>query len=193
MSTMTFLPHCSRNRATINKLKQLVYIRENFKNLKSLDTTMKTRFLDGQYQHLKKIEKEIKSTLKKNDQYKYILSIPGIGYISAAVFIGEIGSIEKFSNHKRLVKYIGFAPVSHIDNKKNGSKLLKKYLYTMSQKVAQKNLYFKTYYDNKLKNNLTKKEAMCALSIKLIKVIYSLVKNKREFEPNFGQEINTIT
>ncbi len=40
--------------------------------------------------------------------------------------------------------------------------------------------FFKEYYENKQKS-ITKKEALCAVAIKLIKVIFALIRDKRTF------------
>ena len=58
----------------------------------------------------------------------------------------------------------------------------------MSMRVVQRSPYFKGYYNRKLdsKNRygmkLRNKEAMCAVVIKLIKVIFALFRDGRKFE-----------
>jgi len=39
-----------------------------------------------------------------------VLSIPGIGPLSAAIFLGEIGNPAHFQNARQIVKYAGYDP-----------------------------------------------------------------------------------
>jgi transposase len=70
---------------------------------------------------------------------------------------------------------------------KKGRWLLRKYLYSMSLRVIHRSPYFKSYYNKKIEHKnrfgqrLKKKEALCAVIIKLIKVIFALLRDKRTF------------
>jgi transposase len=59
---------------------------------------------------IKDIEREIKRTLKEIPEAEYLLSIPGIGPISAAVFLGELGNPSYFQSARQVVKYAGYDP-----------------------------------------------------------------------------------
>ena len=57
-------------------------------------------------------------------------------------------------------------------------------------RVVQLCPFFKDYYQRKLENKnrfgqlLKKKEALCAVAIKLIKVIFALLRDKRGYSEN---------
>lgn len=57
----------------------------------------------------------------------------------------------------------------------------------MSMRVVYRSLYFKSHYNKKLEGKsrfgqeLNKKEALCAVAVKLIKVIFTLLRDKRTF------------
>lgn len=144
---------------------------------------------------LQSIGLQMKNLLKQVPCAEYILSIRGIGHLSAAVFLGELGNPENFSRYKQIIKYAGYDPIEHdsgldIGRKrisKKGRWLLRKFLYFMGMRVIYRNSYFKKYYEKKLKSlnrygdPLKKKEAICAVIIKLIKVIFALLRDKRIF------------
>lgn len=144
---------------------------------------------------LKDIEVQMKGLLNEIPYAKYILSIPGIGILSTAIFLGELGNPFYFRNPKQIIKYSGYDPVENDSGQwigrkrisKKGRWLLRKYLYFMSMRVVHRNPYFRSYYDRKLQTKtkfgqtLTKKEAFCAVIIKLIKVIFALLRDKRMF------------
>jgi len=145
---------------------------------------------------LKNIDKQLKFLLKETPAALYLMSIPGIGPLSAAVFLGELGDPAHFHNARQIVKYAGYDPQesdsgSRIGRKfisKKGRWLLRKYLFFMSMRVVVLSNYFQEYYQRKLetKNRVgqqpRRKEMLCAVAIKLIKVIFALLRDKREFE-----------
>ncbi|NTW73092.1 MAG: IS110 family transposase [Eubacteriaceae bacterium] len=145
---------------------------------------------------LKNIDKQLKYLLKETSAASYLMSIPGIGPLSAAVFLGELGDPAHFHNARQIVKYAGYDPQesdsgSRIGRKfisKKGRWLLRKYLFFMSMRVVVLSNYFHEYYLRKLetKNRVgqqpRRKEILCAVAIKLIKVIFALLRDKREFE-----------
>ena len=65
--------------------------------------------------------------------------------------------------------------------------MLRKYLYFMSMRAIYRSKFFRDYYERKLKSSnrfgqpLKKKEAICAVAIKLIKVIFALLRDDRMF------------
>jgi transposase len=145
---------------------------------------------------LKDIDRQMKSVLKEIPASQYLLSIPGIGPLSAAIFLGELGDPAYFQNARQIVKYAGYDPqesdsgyrISRKFISKKGRWLLRKCLFFMSMRVVVLTNYFQEYYQRKLqtKNKFgqlpRRKEILCAVAIKLIKVIFALLRDKRSFQ-----------
>jgi transposase len=145
---------------------------------------------------LKRMDQQMKSLLEEIPAAPYLLSIPGIGALSAAVFLGELGDPAHFNRARQIVKYSGYDPqesdsgtwISRRFISKKGRWLMRKYLFFMSMRVVVLTKYFKAYYERKLetKNRVgqqpRRKEILCAVAIKLIKVIFALLRDKRRFE-----------
>jgi transposase len=145
---------------------------------------------------LKDIARQLKSVLKEIPCSEYLLSIPGIGTLSATIFLGELGDPANFQNARQIVKYAGYDPqesdsgyrVSRKFISKKGRWLLRKCLFFMSMRVIVLSNYFQEYYHRKLqtKNRVgqlpRRKEIICAVAIKLIKVIFALLRDKRKFD-----------
>ncbi|MFQ5915994.1 MAG: IS110 family transposase [Nitrospinota bacterium] len=145
--------------------------------------------------HQKAVETEMKRLLRPLPEAKWLRSIPGMGLISVAVFLGELGNPRHFAQWREVVKFIGLDPVERASGlfvgrkriSKKGRYLLRKFLYFMTLRVIQYSTYFKAVYARRLATPnrrgqaLTKKEAICAVSLKLIKVMMALLKQQRVF------------
>ena len=144
---------------------------------------------------LKDIEKQMKRLLEEVPYAKSILSIPGVGVLSCAVFLGELRDPSNFNNPKQIIKYAGYDPQENDSGQSIGGKriskkgrwMLRKYLYFMSMRAIYRSKFFTKYYERKLKSNnrfgrpLRKTEAICAVAINLIKVIFALLRDERMF------------
>ncbi len=144
---------------------------------------------------LKEVEKQMEKLLEEIPSAKIIRSIPGVGMLTTAVFLGEVGDPKHFSGPKQIIKYAGYDPKesdsgNNIGGKiisKKGRWLLRKYLYFIAMRVIQHNKFFREYYDKKLETRnlfgreLKKKEALCAVVIKFIKVIFALLRDNKMF------------
>jgi len=144
---------------------------------------------------LKEVAEQMQAILKELPSAQILMSIRGVGAITTAVFLGELGDPKNFSNAKQIIKYAGYDPKEsdsgkHVGGKrisKKGRWLLRKYLYFMGMRVIYRNKYFRKYYDKKLKKKncwgqlLKKKEAICAVVNKLIKVIFALLRDQKMF------------
>jgi transposase len=143
----------------------------------------------------KVLEREMKTLLAEIPLAQYILSLPGMGPVSCGIFLGELGNPEHFKNPRQIIKYAGYDPKenesgSRIGRKiisKKGRWLLRKCLYFMALRIVQGSSFFREYYEHKKKGvgrPLEKKEAICALILKLIRVLFALMRDRRMFTEN---------
>jgi len=145
----------------------------------------------------KALEGEMKELLKEIPLAEYIQSLPGMGKVSCAVFLGELGNPDHFGNPRQIIKYTGYDPKENDSGSRVGRKiiskkgrwLLRKCLYFVALNVVQRSSFFKEYYEHKKKGldrPLEKKEAICAVILKLIRVLFALMRDRRMFT----EEIN---
>jgi transposase len=145
-------------------------------------------------QQRKELEKEIIRLLSTIEYGEYLLSIKGIGMITAATFLGELGDPRNFRRAKQIISYSGLDPFETESGKffgrrrisKEGRFLLRATLYRMAISVVNHNQHFKSYYQRKLdsKNRATvkRKEILCAVAIKLVKLLFALMRDKRNYQ-----------
>lgn len=134
-------------------------------------------------------EKEIASIMKEYGQV--ILSIPGIGEITGAMILSEIGNINKFSSADKLLAFAGLDPSvyqsgqyeANLKISKRGSKYLRWAIHQASFIIYQHDKTFSDYYHKKAKEGKEHYVIIGHVEKKLIRVIYSLLKNNKSFVP----------
>ena len=126
----------------------------------------------------------------QKEQLNIISSIKGIGEITAATFLAEIGNISNFSSYKSLVAFAGLDPViyqsgaysSSFRISKRGSPHIRRIIWLMTVYAVMYNKTFKLYFRKKRDEGWAYKKAMIATANKLIKIIYFLLKNGIQFD-----------
>lgn len=123
---------------------------------------------------------------------EYLLSIKGIGIVTAAGFLAEIGDISKYESYKQIQKVAGLNLKETSSGMKKGKTKISKrershlrsILYQAATVTLDKNAVFREIYDHLTKrqqNQLTGKQAIIALSVRLIKIMYTLCKKKTTY------------
>lgn len=149
---------------------------------------------------LKEIHSLIKSrrlpeTFIRNIQFIY--SIPGIGELTAITIMSEIGNINGFIKPKHLVAYFGIDPSVNQSGKfnsdknkmsKRGTRIGRRVLYAVALASVRTtkngkpiNDVLLKYYKENLKGK-KKKVALGAVMNKLIRYIFSVLKNQKPYE-----------
>lgn len=133
---------------------------------------------------------------KRSPSYKLLLSIPGIGEVTAAFIIADIGSIEKFSSKKSLVAFAGLDPSIYQSGQflatgrisKRGSPYLRTAIYQSTtaaismRKHGAVNKTLRKYYELKISQGKPKKVALVATSNKMTRVIYGVLSSGEEYK-----------
>ena len=136
------------------------------------------------------IDKQISTIIKELNPK--MLTIPGLGDISAATILSEYGDIKNFSSPNRMLAFAGLEPsiiesgTLHSNGKmvKHGSGHLR---YAIMNVAMSTTRYSPTFYDYYLKKRSEGKCHRVALSHvckKLIRVIYTLEKYNQDFDPS---------
>ena len=139
---------------------------------------------------INEISEEIKSIGRKNDDIQLLMTIPGIGYYSALMILGEIGDINRFQDSHRLCSYAGLVPTTHQSGNtlyhghitRSGSKWLRWILIQSTLIHVRHDTHLTRFY-HKLARKKGKKIAVVATANKLLRVIYQMLKNKEQFKP----------
>ncbi|MBF4691482.1 IS110 family RNA-guided transposase [Fusibacter ferrireducens] len=147
-------------------------------------------------QTLDDIRAQMRDLAKLSPCYKLLLSIPGVGEVTASVILSEIGDIHRFHSKKQLTAYAGLDPAVFQSGKytaknnkisKRGSPYLRKALYQAvcagiskrSNGYANKEL--RAFYDKLLESGKPSRVALTACSAKLLRIIFGILSSETEF------------
>lgn len=133
----------------------------------------------------------IKSHPEISKQINNLTSISGVGFMSAAMFIAEIGNVTRFPQKNSVVAFAGLDPVTqqsgisinktgHIS--RMGSSYLRKIMYIIAINVAKHNDYFYSWKLRKINIGGSHKKANISLAQKLIRIFYALLKSNSPFD-----------
>ena len=136
------------------------------------------------------INKQISTIIKELNPR--ILSIPGIGEISAASILAEYGDIKNFSSPAKMLAFAGLEPSiiqsgtlqSNGKMVKHGSGHLRYVLMNTSMSVLRFSPVFYDYYLKKRSEGKCHRVALSHVCKKLVRVIYSLEKYDNSFDPS---------
>ena len=150
--------------------------------------------LDNIQQAIKEARKQICKDLAKSAKgglFTRLQTIPGVGEYVAASIIGEIQDMVRFPRAKHLVAYAGLDTKIRQSGEglnstgkltKRGSSYLRHSLFIAANVARQHDEQFKALYDKKRAEGKTYKEATCAVSRKLLKVVRSVWLNEQDYE-----------
>ena len=128
----------------------------------------------------------VEELLSKIPACQELLKIKGVGLITAAGFLSEVGDITRFDSPKQVQKYAGLNLKENSSGKhkgrttisKRGRSRLRALLFRAVMPLVAKNDEFRElhrHYTTRPENPLTKKQSLVALMCKLIRVFYAIL------------------
>ncbi|MBM4137429.1 MAG: IS110 family transposase [Nitrospira sp.] len=144
---------------------------------------------------VKELEKHMSKHLKDVPYSRFILSLKGIGEITAAGLIGEMGDFKKFSTISEVIKHAGLDLFEISSGKhkgtrrisKRGRPLLRKLLFFASINVVRKGGILHEQYLQHLDKGMPKIKALIAISRKLLSIIFALVRDHNMYMNSYSK------
>jgi len=145
--------------------------------------------LESEERFIAEIESEMATILERIPYSARLLSIKGLGIVSVAGLIGEVGDFSKFSTQSEIMKLAGLDlyEISSGNRRgqrrisKRGRSLLRKILYYAAIQTIRKNGILYEYYNKLTDRGMGRMKALIAVSRKLLGIIYALVRDDTDY------------
>ncbi len=126
----------------------------------------------------------------KLEDLEILRSIRGVGPNTAAPFLAEMGEVDNYSSHKKIIAYAGIDPSVHQSGKfigmsklsKRGNRHLRRAIYLMTASVVSQNAFFKAYFLRRKREGLAPQKALFATAHKLIRIIFAMLSQRTYFK-----------
>ena len=139
------------------------------------------------------IESEMERTLKEIPYSIKLISIKGLGIVSVAGLIGEVGDFMKFGAQSEIMKLAGLDLYEISSGKRKGERriskrgrsLLRKILYYTAIQTIRKNGIMCEYYADLISRGMKRMMALIAIARKLLRIIYAIVRDDSEYKADY--------
>lgn len=143
---------------------------------------------------LEQVETHMRELLEETGYKELLLGIDGVGTVSAASLLGEIGDPLRFDNPRQIHRMAGYNLVENSSGQskgrtsisKRGRKQLRALLYRMAIVMVANNSELKKLYQylrTRPENPLKSKQALIVISKKIITIVYRMLKTNTEYRP----------
>lgn len=144
---------------------------------------------------IEEIEADIVRNLEQIPYSKAILSLKGIGTVTAAGLIGEVGDFKKFSTISEVIKLAGLDLYEISSGKhkgirrisKRGRPLMRKLLYFAALSTVRRGGVMHQWYQAALARGMIKPKALVAVARKLLTIVFALVRDHSVYIENYMQ------
>lgn len=149
-------------------------------------------------QEIKAIQQKIDELIKSNQQLKekfeLLLSIKGIGKLTAYQILARMPEVQCFQTAKQFAAYMGITPKQHQSGSfvgkttisRLGDSRLRKALYMAALVAKRYNKYLLPFVNKLQTKGKTPKTIICAVMRKLAHIIFGVLKNKQAFNENLS-------
>ena len=141
------------------------------------------------------LEAQMAEALQQTGYAEYLLSIKGIGVVSLAMCLGELGDLTRFENTRQMSRMAGYNLIEDSSGKnksgtkisKRGRKNLRSVLYRMALVMVATNEEMKRLYcylRTRVINPLKKMQALVVISKKILTLLHILAIKRETYNPD---------
>ncbi|HEX9653358.1 MAG TPA: IS110 family transposase [bacterium] len=140
------------------------------------------------------LEQQLAEELKAVPYSRCLLSIKGVGVVTVAGLIGEVGEFSNFTTIDQLMKYAGLnlyelSSGRHQGRRrisKRGRPLMRKLLYFATLNVVHKGGILHRQYQSYLQRGMPRLKALVAICRKLLGIMFALVRDHSEYQTEYS-------
>lgn len=121
---------------------------------------------------------------------KILESITGVGRTTSQILMPIFLDIDKFSNHKKLISYLGLSPIIRQSGQsrgrerlsKMGDSSIRKSLYMPARTACTRSKLWRSWFDNQIARGKHAKQVYVMMMTKIVKYAYYCIKNDEMFD-----------
>ncbi len=152
--------------------------------------------IENENRYIESLEEQMAVYLEQIPYSHSILSIKGIGKITVAGLVGEVGDFRKFKTISEITKLAGLDLFEVSSGKhqglrrisKRGRALMRKLLFFAALNAVKSNGIMHTKYHAMLDNGTPKMKALVAVSRKLLRIIFALARDNATYDEKYDRK-----
>lgn len=140
--------------------------------------------------HVTRKIRELAATPKYEKSYNLLISIPGIGIVTAMTLLTELCEIKRFSGHRQFASYLGLIPTCHSSGERisngpmtfRGNAHIKDMLIEAAWVAIRRDDSIGLAYTN-LRRRMEPQKAIVRIAHKLSNIIFAVLKKEKGYAP----------
>jgi len=141
--------------------------------------------IERESQFMDHLEDQMSQYLKQIPYSRSILSIKGIGEVTAAGLIGEVGDFKQFKTISEIMKLAGLNLYEISSGKHSGQRHISKLFFIAINTIRTSGIMHETYI-KMVDRGMPKVKAVIAISRKLLRIIFALARNHTTYMENYN-------
>ncbi len=146
---------------------------------------------------IRAVEREIKDHIDNHpelkEQKELLLSIPGIGEVTSALLLSEMGNVKAYRSARQLAAHAGLTPKDHESGSsvhgrarlaKIGNSRLRRALYMPAIVSKQRNPIIMAFCERLLAAGKPKMLVIAAAMRKLLHIVFGVLRSKTPYNPD---------
>jgi transposase len=178
-----------------NAAEQSIGITEGKESI-FLETSHLVSNIENENRYIESLEEQMIEHLEQIPYSHSILSIKGIGHVTAAGLIGEVGNFNKFNTISEIMKLAGldlfeissgqFKGQRRIS--KRGRPMMRKLLFFAAINMVKSTGIMHKKYKQMLDRGMLKMKALIAITRKILGIIFAIVRNNTVYIENYTKQ-----
>ena len=188
-----------RGRYSIDRVEKLYKAAKNSVGITEgkesilLETSHLVSNIENENRYIESLEEQMTLYLDQIPYSHSILSLKGIGKITVAGLVGEVGDFRKFKTISEITKLAGLdlfevSSGSHMGLRrisKRGRALMRKLLFFAALNAVKSYGIMHAKYHTMLNNGTSKMKALVAVARKLLRIIFALARDDTEYDEHY--------
>ncbi len=150
--------------------------------------------IKGADQFIQDVEREVRRYLRQIPYSGCLLSLKGVGEVTVAGLIGEVGDFDQFHKLSELMKLAGLTLYEMSSGRhrgvrrisKRGRSFLRKLLYFAALNTVRKEGVMYPHYRRPLQRGMARTKALVAIARKLLRILFALARDPSQYVEDYS-------